>query len=142
MCEHALHRSSRSVCFSWVGSRVLTHAYTSHAPPRPIDIRVSLTRPKRVRLNLCASRLCTHGDKLEYRATDSHGKTHFTDRLVGVPIRLDVVGCSTGKGHDLSSKTKFQSTVGSGAYSSERGKITALYFTLHICYIVYTLFIS
>ena len=76
MCESALPCRGRLVCYHLVGSRVLTHAYTVLAPERLIDIIVSLTSPKLVRLNLCERRLFTHEISYDYRATDSHGKNH------------------------------------------------------------------
>ena len=103
------------MCYSRVGSRVLTHAYTSLAPERWIDIIVSLTSPKLVRLNLCERRLFTYEKSYDYRATDSHGKNHLYNRLVGVQeYRLGYSRSHSGivdRVSDLSSKTKFQSTV-------------------------------
>ena len=77
MCDPALRCSLRPVCYHRVGSRVLTHACTLLAPERLIDIIVSLTSPKLVRLNLCERRLFTPEISYDYRATDSHGKNHY-----------------------------------------------------------------
>ena len=54
MCDHALHRSSLDVCFSWV-SCASTHTDLAPAPTRPSYFEASLTCPKHVRLYLCAT---------------------------------------------------------------------------------------